>query len=161
MRDRVLGDAACRAAYLGHFDDRAADILALEPHRIDTRSVLRFDSFLAPDGPHFVEVNGDIPMGRQSNDALMHPMREPFFRVQLGFCSAANARQTNAASLRSPHRHSPTVRTCHARSGWRSVALPGGYYHYSVRVCTAEVSGSNPLRSTTDLQGTRILEPSA
>ena len=39
--------------------------------------------------------------------------------------SSANARQTNAASLRSPHHDLPTLRPRHARSGWNSAPLRG------------------------------------
>ena len=82
--DRVLDDAELRASHLGHFDDWAAEIIALEPRRHDKRTILRFDSFLSPAGLHFVEVNGDIPMGTQSNDALVRVVQEleiyPAFR---------------------------------------------------------------------------------
>lgn len=84
VRDRVLADAELRATHLGHFDEWAADILALEPRRVDTRTILRFDSFLTPEGLRFVEVNGDIPMGTQSNDTLVRLMQDlevfPAFR---------------------------------------------------------------------------------
>ena len=82
--DRVFDDAELRASHLGHFDDWAADVLALEPRRHENRTILRFDSFLSPHGLHFVEVNGDIPMGTQSNDALVRIVQDleiyPAFR---------------------------------------------------------------------------------
>jgi hypothetical protein len=71
VRDRVLADAGLRAGYLGGFEDWAAPFLALEPRRHETRSILRFDSFLSPTGLRFVEVNGDIPGGAPVNDALL------------------------------------------------------------------------------------------
>ena len=78
--DRVLGDAALRASHLGQFDEWAAGVLALEPARRSRRTILRFDSFLSDDGLHYVEVNGDIPMGTQSNDGLVRIMQElPFY----------------------------------------------------------------------------------
>lgn len=78
--DRVLADAGLRASHLGHFDDWAAGVLALEPIRRKKRTILRFDSFLSADGLHYVEVNGDIPMGTQSNDGLVCVMQElPFY----------------------------------------------------------------------------------
>ena len=40
--------------------------------------------------------------------------------------SSANARQTNAASLNSPHHHLPTLLPCPVRSGWYSVELRAG-----------------------------------
>ena len=61
---------------------------------------------------------------------------------------AANARQTNAVSPHGPCHPLPTLRPCPVRSGRHSAAPAGAYYHYSVRVCSAEVRGSTPLRST-------------
>jgi hypothetical protein len=71
--------------------------------------------------------------------------------------SSAKARQTNAVSLHRPRHHLPTPRSCPACSVRHSMASTGVYQHYRVHRCAAEVRGSTPLRSTSDLQGKRVL----
>ena len=84
VQDAVLTDDALRAAHLARFEEWAGSILSLEPRAHEAWSILRFDSFLTDEGLHFVEVNGDIPMGSVGNDGAVRLFRQldflPAFR---------------------------------------------------------------------------------
>jgi len=71
VHDRVLAERTLREAYLGHFEEWAQTILALEPRAHEAWSILRLDSFLTEEGLRFVEANGDIPMGSVGNDGVI------------------------------------------------------------------------------------------
>ena len=79
VRDAVLDDQKLHKEYLGGFDEWIGTILSLEPRVPETRSILRFDSFTTDAGVHFVELNGDIPMGSVCNDSLVPLFRELSF----------------------------------------------------------------------------------
>jgi hypothetical protein len=84
VQDAVLADDALRAAHLARFHEWAGSILSLEPRAHEAWSILRFDSFLTDEGLHFVEVNGDIPMGSVGNDGAVRLFQQldflPAFR---------------------------------------------------------------------------------
>jgi len=71
--------------------------------------------------------------------------------------SRAHARQTHAAWLHGSRRHCLTLQRPFSRSKAHSAAQAGGHWQTSGWVCTAEVRGSTPLRSTRYLQGNRAL----
>jgi hypothetical protein len=84
VQDAVLTDDALRTAHLARFEEWAGSILSLEPRAHEAWSILRFDSFLTDQGLHFVEVNGDIPMGSVGNDGAVRLFQQldflPAFR---------------------------------------------------------------------------------
>jgi hypothetical protein len=76
VRDAVLESDELHATYLGRFNEWIGSILELEPRFHEAWTILRFDSFLAGNAIRFVEVNGDIPMGRVCNDGLIPIFQE-------------------------------------------------------------------------------------
>ena len=65
--------------------------------------------------------------------------------------ATANLRQTNAAPRTAACCHSIALRPGISRSRTLSVTHADTYWQNGRRLCTAEVSGSNPLRSTSSL----------
>jgi hypothetical protein len=72
-------------------------------------------------------------------------------------CSRASARHTNAAVTNACRWHWLALPPATSRSETHSAALAGDREQTRGCVCTAEVRGSTPLRSTTDLQGSCAL----
>lgn len=76
VHDAVLAGDVLRRAGLGRFEEWAQAIIGLEPRAHEAWSILRLDSFLTDEGLHFVEVNGDIPMGSVGNDGAIRLFRD-------------------------------------------------------------------------------------
>lgn len=68
---KVLDDYHSKGGQFGELKQWIDLMLPLEPVNFNYKPIVRFDSFSTEKGIHFVEMNGDIPMGNIQNDLLI------------------------------------------------------------------------------------------
>lgn len=74
--EKVLDDFRNNTGHFIELNEWIKLILPLQPVDMNYKPIVRFDSFTTEKGIHFVEMNGDIPLGNTQNDMLISMFKE-------------------------------------------------------------------------------------